>query len=81
MIVHDQAESAFTIAGIRSGVLHAEFTILCEASAGQCEKFRSDVRGNVVQLSKMMAGDPPVKCSLSGRIMKCEPVRATGSLD
>jgi hypothetical protein len=64
-----------------SGVLHAEFTILCEASAGQCEKFRSDIRGNVVQLSKMIAGDPPVKCSWNGRTMKCEPVRATGSLD
>jgi hypothetical protein len=64
-----------------SGVLHAEFTILCEASASQCEKFRSDARDNVVQLSKMIAGDPPVKCSSNGTTMKCEPIRATGSLD
>ena len=61
-------------------VLHVEITILCEASEVPCEKFRSDTRDNVTQVSKMMAGDPPVKCSLNGRTMKCEPVRATGSL-
>jgi hypothetical protein len=60
-----------------SGVLHAELTILCEASVERCEKFRSDIRDNVAQLSKMMAGDPSVKCWVNDTTMKCssEPVR------
>jgi hypothetical protein len=60
-----------------SGVMHVELTILCEASEGRCEKFRSDIRDNVEQLSKMMAGDPSVKCWVNDSTMKCgaEPVR------
>jgi hypothetical protein len=60
-----------------SGVLHVEITILCEASDGPCEKFRSEIRDNVAQLSKMLAGDPSVKCRVNGSTMKCgaEPVR------
>jgi hypothetical protein len=61
--------------------LRAEFTILCEASAGQCKHSQSDIRGNVVQLFKMMASDSPMTCSLIGKTLGCEPVRATGSLD
>jgi hypothetical protein len=62
----------------RSGeVSHVEFTILCEASDVPCEKFRSDVRDNVAQISKMLAGDPSVKCWVNDSTMKCgaEPVR------
>jgi hypothetical protein len=61
----------------KRGVLHAEFTILCEASAERCEKFRSDIRDNVAQLSKMLVGDPLVKCWVNDTTMKCgsEPIR------
>jgi biopolymer transport protein ExbD len=52
-------------------VLHVEITILCEASEAPCEKFRSDTRDNVTQLSKMMAGDPSVKCRVNDVAMKC----------
>jgi hypothetical protein len=60
-----------------SGVLHVEITILCEASDGPCDKFRSDIRENVAQLSKMLAGDPSVKCRVNSSTMKCgaEPAR------
>jgi biopolymer transport protein ExbD len=61
----------------RNGVTHVEITILCEASDAPCEKFRSDIRDSVSQLSKMMAGDPSVKCRVNNDAMKCgaEPVR------
>jgi hypothetical protein len=61
-----------------SGVLNAEVTILCEASAGPCEKFRSDIREKLAQLSKMMAGDPSAKCRADDGKMSCaaEPERA-----
>jgi biopolymer transport protein ExbD len=57
-------------------VSHVDFTILCEASDVACEKFRSDVRDNIAQISKMLAGDPSVKCWV-GSTTKCgtEPVR------
>jgi hypothetical protein len=60
-----------------SGVLNAEVTILCEASAGPCEKFRSDIREKLAQLSKMMAGDPSAQCRADGGTMSClaEPER------
>jgi hypothetical protein len=60
-----------------NGVVHVELTILCEASDGPCDKFRSDIRDNVAQAAKMMAGDPSVKCRVNGDNMKCgaEPVR------
>jgi len=54
-----------------SGVLQAEVTILCEASAERCEKFRSDIRDHLEQLSKKMAGDPSAKCSVNDNTMKC----------
>jgi hypothetical protein len=59
------------------GVLHVELTILCEASDGPCDKFRSEIRDNAAQVAKMMAGDPSVKCRVNGDNMKCgaEPVR------
>jgi biopolymer transport protein ExbD len=53
------------------GVLHAEVTILCEAAAGRCEKFRSDIRDNLAQLSKRMAGDASAKCSVNENTMQC----------
>jgi len=53
------------------GVLHAELTILCEAPAAQCEKFRGDILGNLAQLSKKMAGDPTANCRVNGSAMKC----------
>lgn len=61
----------------KDGMPHVEITILCEASDGPCEKFRSDIRDTVTQLSKMMAGDPSVKCRVNEVAMKCgaEPVR------
>jgi len=60
-----------------SGVLEAELTILCEASAARCEKFRSDIRDNLSQLARKMAGDPSAKCSVKDGAMKCgaEPER------
>lgn len=54
-----------------SGVLNAEITILCEASAERCEKFHSDIRDNLAQLSKKMAGDPSAKCQVNDDTMKC----------
>jgi hypothetical protein len=54
-----------------SGVLNAELTILCEASAERCEKFRSDIRDKLAQLAKMMAGDPSAKCRVNDGAMKC----------
>jgi hypothetical protein len=60
-----------------SGVLNAEVTILCEAATQRCEKFRSDLRDNLAQLSKKMAGDPSAKCRMKDDTMKCgseEPV-------
>jgi len=54
-----------------SGELHAEVTILCEASAKTCEKFHSDIRDRLAQLSRKMAGDPSAKCSVSGDTMRC----------
>jgi len=54
-----------------SGVLQAEVTILCEASAGRCEKFRSDIKNNLAQLSKKIAGDPSAKCEVNDNTMKC----------
>jgi biopolymer transport protein ExbD len=76
---HDPAyPSAVRYVTTRSGdVLHVELTILCEASDGPCDKFRSDIRDNAAQVAKMMAGDPSVKCRLNGDKMKCgaEPVR------
>jgi hypothetical protein len=56
---------------MRDGVLQAEVTILCEASAGRCEKFRSDIRDNLAQLSKKMAGDPSAQCRVDDNTMKC----------
>jgi hypothetical protein len=60
-----------------SGELHAEITILCEASTERCEKFRGDIRDHLAQLSRMMAGDPSAKCSVNDNAMKCgaEPER------
>jgi hypothetical protein len=60
-----------------AGVLHAEVTILCEASAGRCEKFRGDIRDNLAQLSKKIAGDASAKCRVDDNTMKCgaEPER------
>jgi hypothetical protein len=55
------------------GLRHVEFTILCEASAERCEKFRSNIRDNVAQVSKMMAGDPSVKCWVNDSTTKCGP--------
>jgi hypothetical protein len=64
-----------------SGELHAELTILCEAAAERCEKFRSDIRDNLAQLSKKMAGDPAAKCSVNDNSVKCgaeaEPTQTT----
>jgi hypothetical protein len=59
------------------GVLQAEVTILCEASADRCEKFRSDIRNNLAQLSKMMSGDRTANCRVNDGAMKCsaEPDR------
>lgn len=54
-----------------SGVLHAEVTILCEASAARCENFRSDIRDHLAQLAKRMAGDPSAKCSVNDNVMQC----------
>jgi hypothetical protein len=54
-----------------SGELHAEITILCEASAERCEKFHSDIRYKLEQLTKAMAGDPSAKCSVNDNKMKC----------
>lgn len=54
-----------------SGELHAELTILCEASAERCEKFHSDIRDNLAQLSRKMAGDPAAKCQVTDGAMKC----------
>ncbi len=53
------------------GILHAEVTILCEASAGRCDKFRSDIRETLAQLERRMAGDPSAKCSVNGSTMSC----------
>jgi len=54
-----------------SGILRAEVTILCEASAERCERFRSDIRDKLAQLSKMMAGDRSAKCSMDDSTLKC----------
>lgn len=54
-----------------SGVLNAEVTILCEASAARCEKFHGDIRDNLAQLAKKMAGDPSAKCRVIDNTMKC----------
>ena len=54
-----------------SGELHAEVTILCEASAARCETFHGDIRDRLAQLSRKMAGDPSAKCSVSGDSMTC----------
>jgi hypothetical protein len=55
-----------------SGVLNAEVTILCEASAGRCEKFRRDIQEKLAQLAKMMAGDPSAKCRVNDGAVKCD---------
>jgi hypothetical protein len=55
-------------------VQRVEITVLCEAADGPCAKFRSDIRDNVEQLSKMMAGDPFVRCRTDGHKMKCGAV-------
>ena len=59
------------------GVLQAEVTILCEASADRCEKFRRDIHDNLAQLSKMMSGDHSANCRVNDGAMKCsaEPDR------
>jgi hypothetical protein len=59
------------------GVLRAEITILCEASAARCEKYRGDIRDHLAQLAKKMAGDPTANCSMNDNAMKCgaEPER------
>jgi len=59
------------------GELHAEVTILCEAAAPRCEKFKNDMRDSLAQLSKKLAGDPSAKCSVKEGTMKCgaEPPR------
>jgi len=59
------------------GVPHVEMTILCEASDGPCEKFRSDIRVNIAEVAKMMVGDPSVKCQVNYENLKCgaEPAR------
>jgi hypothetical protein len=54
-----------------NGELHAEITILCEAAAERCEKFRGDIRHKLEELSKAMAGDPSAKCSVNDNKMKC----------
>jgi len=54
-----------------SGVLYAQVTIRCEAAAERCEKFRSDIRDHLAQLSKMMAGDPSARCSVNENTVKC----------
>jgi hypothetical protein len=61
----------------RPGVLQAEVTILCEASAGPCEKFRTGIRDKLEQLSKMMAGDPSAKCSVNDSTVKCDAESGT----
>jgi len=53
------------------GELHAEVTILCEATPGRCAKFRSDIQDNLAQLAKKMAGDPSAKCSVNESTVKC----------
>ncbi len=53
------------------GVLQAEVTILCEASSGRCDKFRSDIRSTLAQLSKKIAGDPAAHCQVNDDTMKC----------
>jgi hypothetical protein len=54
-----------------SDALYAEVTILCEASAERCEKFRSGIRESLAQLSKRMAGDPSAKCAVTDDTLKC----------
>jgi biopolymer transport protein ExbD len=51
--------------------------VLCEASNKACEKIRSDTQQSVVQVARMMAGDPSVSCRVNGAAMKCgtEPKR------
>ena len=41
--------------------VHVEITVLCEAARGPSEKFRSDIRSNVEQVSRM-SNDPSLKC-------------------
>jgi hypothetical protein len=53
------------------GILQAEVTILCEASTARCDKFRSDIRSNLAQLSRKIAGDPSAKCQVNDNTMKC----------
>jgi hypothetical protein len=53
------------------GELRAEVTILCEAAAARCEKFKNDIRDSLAQLAKKMAGDPSAKCSVNAGTMKC----------
>jgi hypothetical protein len=53
------------------GVLNAEVTLLCEADAARCEKFHGDIRENLAQLAKKMAGDPSAKCRVIDNAMKC----------
>jgi biopolymer transport protein ExbD len=67
----------YVFAGSDGPAPHVEITMLCEASEAQCEKFRGDTRENVTQLSKMMAGDPSVKCRVHDVATKCgaEPIR------
>jgi hypothetical protein len=55
----------------RTGELHAEITILCEAPVEHCEKFRSHLLDNLAELAKKMAGDPSAKCSVNDTTMKC----------
>jgi biopolymer transport protein ExbD len=59
------------------GVPHVEVTNLCEAPDAPCEKFRGDIRANIAQIAKMMAGDPSVKCRVNYENLKCgaEPAR------
>ncbi len=53
------------------GELHAEVTVLCEAAASRCEKFKHEIRDSLAQLAKKMAGDPSAKCSVNEGTMKC----------
>lgn len=53
------------------GELHAEVTILCEAAAPRCEKFKNGIGDSLAQLAKKLAGDSSAKCSVKEGTMKC----------
>jgi len=56
--------------------VHVEITVLCEAAQEPCEKFRSDIRFNIEQVSKM-SNDPSLRCHVNGETTECShrPVR------